>query len=389
MAEPTKLKAKILVVDDEPNVLRMVSYALYMEGYEVIVAQNGTEAINKVQAEAPNLILLDVMLPDISGIEVCAKLRQMQEAVDLPIIMLSAKAQVPDKVMGLEAGADEYVTKPITPGELLARIKALLVRYQQLHRPLPKPTGKVLGFMGAKGGVGTTTAALNVAAALVNQQKKVLAAEIRPSYGTFTAQLNLARPRGLTNLLILEPEKINEREINSNLTNLPSGLRVLVGPQCVADYRSIAPQYVEKLISIATTMVDYLILDLPCDPSAANQAALGRCDFVAFVIEPEPSALASGVIALEQMRALGVYGSRVGVIVVNRVALSIPVKIEQIKTSLENEVIGVVPTAAEAMITCQQAGLPLSFFQPTSNVSKAFGEITKKITEIVGWTSYI
>jgi DNA-binding response OmpR family regulator len=384
MAEQSKPKAKILVVDDEPNVLRMVSYALHTEGYEVIAAQTGTEAINKAQAGAPDLVLLDVMLPDISGLEVCARLRQMPEGIDLPIIMLSAKAQVPDKVLGLEAGADEYVTKPVTPGELLARIKALLVRYQQLHRALPKPAGKVLAFLGAKGGVGTTTSALNVAAALVNQQKKVLAAEIRSSYGTFSAQLNLTRPQGLANLMALDPDKIDQHQISSNLINLPSGLKVLVGPQCFEDYGSIEPQQVEKFISIVTIMVDYLVLDLPCDPSTANQAVLRRCDFLAFVIEPEPSALASGVIALEQMRSWGVYGGRVGVIVVNRVQLSIPTKIEQLKSALGYEVIGVVPTAAEAMITCQQAGLPLSFFQPANNTSKAFSDITKRIIEITG-----
>jgi DNA-binding response OmpR family regulator len=387
MAEHTKVNAKILVVDDEPNVLRMVSYALHNEGYEVVVAQNGAEAISKVQAEAPDLVLLDVMLPDISGIEVCAQLRQMPEGIELPVIMLSAMSQVPDKVMGLEAGADEYVTKPITPGELLARIRALLMRYRQLHRASPKPTGKVLGFIGAKGGVGTTTVALNVAAAFVYQQKKVLAAEIRPNFGTFSAQLNLTRPQGLPNLLALDPVKIDEHEISSNLISLPTGLKVLVGPQGIADYRSIEPQTLEQILAISSTMVDYLILDLPCDPSAANQVALRRCDFVGFVIEPEPSALASGVIALEQMRSWGVYGSRVGVIVVNRVPLSIPIKIEQLKNTLEYEVIGVIPTAAEAMITCQHSGLPLFFSQPTSNVSKVFSEITKRIAEITGWTS--
>jgi DNA-binding response OmpR family regulator len=387
MAEQTEMKAKILVVDDEPNVLRMVSYALHVEGYEVIAAQNGAEAIRKVQEEAPDLVLLDVMLPDISGIEVCAQLRKMETAIDLPIIMLSAKSQVSDKVMGLEAGADEYVTKPITPGELMARIKALLSRYRQLHRAIPKSTGKVLGFIGAKGGVGTTTAALNIAAALVSQQKKVLAAEIRSNYGTFSAQLNLTRPPGLPNLLALEPGKIDEHEISSNLINLPSGLRVLVGPQRVADYRCVEAQQLEKILAVAATLVDYLILDLPCDPCAANQTALRRCDFVVLVIEPEPSALASGVVALEEMRSWGVYGSRVGVIVVNRAPLSIPIKIDQIKNTLGYEVIGVIPTAAEAMITCQHTGLPMVISQPASNVSKAFGEIIKRVSEITGWAS--
>jgi len=380
MADPAKLGAKVLVVDDEPNVLRMVSYALHTEGFEVVVAQNGSDALSKVQTEAPDLVLLDVMLPDMSGLEVCAQLRKKAETVDLPVIILSALSQVPDKIMGLEAGADEYITKPITPGELVARIKALLARYQQVRRSLSKQPGKVLGFIGAKGGVGTTTVALNVATALVMQEKKVVAAELRSSYGTFSAQLNLVQPQGLVNLLALDPSKIDERGVNSHLINLQSGLRLLVGPQCVSEYRGIEPQQVEKIISTISTMVDYVILDLPCHPSAANKAALQRCDLVIFVIEPESMALASGIIALDLLKSWGIHGNRVGVIVVNRAPLVISIKLDQLKAALSHEIIGVIPTAAEALIASQRAGLPVLLYQSGSDVSKAFVEITKKIS---------
>src|SRR4030066_2294484 len=126
MAEHKNISAKILVVDDEPNVLRMVSYNLQTEGFEVVVAQSGNEALIKVLTEKPVLVLLDVMLPDMSGVEVCEELRKRQETLDLPIIMLSALSQIPDKITGLEAGADEYITKPISQEELVARINALL-----------------------------------------------------------------------------------------------------------------------------------------------------------------------------------------------------------------------------------------------------------------------
>ena len=385
MDEQTKLGARILVVDDEPNVLRMVSYTLQAEGFEVVVAQSGNEALIKVLTEAPDLILLDVMLPDMSGVEVCEKLRQRQEHFDLPIIMLSALAQVPDKIRGLEAGADEYITKPITPDELVARIKALLGRYQQVHRTLPKQPGKVVGFIGAKGGSGTTTVTLNIATALAMQDKKVVAAEIRSSYGTFSAQLNLVQPQGLVGLLALDPDKINEREVGLRLVNLPSGLRLLVGPQCVAEYREIEPQQVESIISIITSMVDYAILDLPCHPSAINQAALRCCDLVILVIEPESTALLAGVIAVDQIKSWGVQGNRIGVVVVNRAPLAIAMKLDQLRTTVGHEVVGVVPSAADTLIASQRAGLPITLYQPNSDASKAYLEIAKKISASTGW----
>jgi pilus assembly protein CpaE len=385
MAERKNIGAKILVVDDEPNVLRMVGYALHAEGFEVVVAQNGAEALSKVQTEAPDLVLLDVMLPDMSGVEVCEQLRKRKETIDLPIIILSALAQVPDKVRCLEAGADEYVTKPITPEELIARIKALLGRYRQVRRSLPTQPGMVLGFMGAKGGVGTTTVALNVASALVMQKKKVVAAEIRSSYGTFSAQLNLIQPQGLVSLLEHDPGKLDEHEVSWRLADLPSGLRLLVGPQSVAEYRGIEPQQVETIIQIIASMVDYTILDLPCYPSDANQAAIRCCDLVALVIEPESTALVSGIVAVDQLRSWGVYGNRLGIIVVNRAPLVIPIKLDQFKSELGNEIIGVIPTAAEALIASQRVGLPIILYQPTSDVSKAYVEITKRISASTGW----
>jgi len=385
MTENKNVSAKILIVDDEPNVLRMVSYALSAEGFEVVVAQNGTEALIKVLTEAPDLVLLDVMLPDMSGVEVCEQLRKRQENIDLPIIMLSALAQVSDKVKCLEAGADEYVTKPIAPQELIARIKALLARFRQVRRYEPKQPGKVLGFIGAKGGVGTTTVALNVASALVMQEKKVVAAEIRSSYGTFSAQLNLDKPQGLVRLLEQDPEKINEQQIGMHLAALPSGLRLLVGPQSVAEYREIQPQQVEKIIQVFTSMADYIILDLPCYPSDINQAAIRGCDLVALVVEPEPSALASGIIAVDQLRSWGVYGNRLGIIVVNRTPLINPLKLDQLKTGLGYEIIGVIPSAAEALFASQRAGLPITLFQPAGGVSKSFSDITNKISVSTGW----
>jgi DNA-binding response OmpR family regulator len=385
MTEKKNLGAKILIVDDEPNVLRMVSYALDAAGFEVVVAQNGNEALIKVLTEMPDLVILDVMLPDMSGAEVCAKLRKRQDSIDLPIIMLSALAQVTDKIKGLEAGADEYITKPITPGELIARINGLLGRYHRLRQSLRKEPGKVLGFIGAKGGVGTTTVVLNVASTFVTQEKNVVAAEIRSFYGTFSAQLNLIQPQGLVNLLALDPGKIDEREVNSHLINLPSGLRLLVGPQCIAEYRDIAPQQVEKLISTFTSIADYTILDLPCHPSAANQEALRCSDFVVLVIEPESTALACGIIALNQMKSWGVHANQIGVIVVNRSPLVISIKPDQVKSALGLDVIGVIPTAAEALIASQRAGLPIILYQPNSDASKAYTEISKQLSSSKGW----
>ncbi len=117
------------MVDDEKNIVELVKYNLEREGYEVLAAYDGLEAIKTALAHKPDLIVLDIMLPLLDGLEVCRKLRQHEETRNIPVIMLSARGEELDRILGLEMGADDYVTKPFSPRELLARIKARLRRF--------------------------------------------------------------------------------------------------------------------------------------------------------------------------------------------------------------------------------------------------------------------
>ncbi len=122
------MKPKILVVDDEPDALELIQYNLKTAGFDVVTAADGEEALKKARTTQPELIILDVMLPEVDGLEVCKTLRREPDTAGIPIIMLTAKAGEIDRVLGLELGADDYVTKPFSPRELVLRVKALLRR---------------------------------------------------------------------------------------------------------------------------------------------------------------------------------------------------------------------------------------------------------------------
>ena len=127
--ELPKTKDKILIVEDEETIRDMLGYALMKEGYDCTEANDVDEAKNNLQNAKPNLILLDWMLPGMSGIDYAKRLRTVPETRDIPIIMLTAKSEESDKVLGLETGADDYITKPFSTKELIARVKAVLRRY--------------------------------------------------------------------------------------------------------------------------------------------------------------------------------------------------------------------------------------------------------------------
>ncbi len=124
------MKTTILVVDDETDALELISYNLKQAGYQVVSAADGSEALTKAKTLLPALILLDVMLPEVDGFDVCKILRRETATAAIPIIMLTAKTAEIDRVLGLELGADDYVTKPFSPRELVLRIKKLLERTQ-------------------------------------------------------------------------------------------------------------------------------------------------------------------------------------------------------------------------------------------------------------------
>lgn len=124
------MKPKILIVDDEPDALELVEFNLRGAGFDVIAAADGAAALRRAQADQPDLLVLDLMLPEIDGLEVCKVLRRNPATASLPIIMLTAKGTELDRVLGLEIGADDYLTKPFSPRELVLRIRKLLQRSQ-------------------------------------------------------------------------------------------------------------------------------------------------------------------------------------------------------------------------------------------------------------------
>ena len=136
-------KQKILIVDDDANIAELISLYLTKECYETMIVHDGEEALSVFKTFQPNLILLDLMLPGIDGYQVC---REIRSKASTPIIMLSAKGEVFDKVLGLELGADDYIIKPFDSKELVARVKAVLRRYQPAKQEAVNPSAKIVEY---------------------------------------------------------------------------------------------------------------------------------------------------------------------------------------------------------------------------------------------------
>ncbi len=372
------MNRKILIVDDEPNVVYFLTYALQAEGYEVETAETGREGLNNILTAPPDLVILDVMLPDLSGTDVCEQIRANPGTIGLPIIMLSGRAQVPDKVKGLQAGADEYITKPVETEEMLARVEALLNRTLRLSKTQSVRHGKILGFIGVKGGVGTTTVALNVALALVANQKKVIAAELRSYIGTFASQLGLSPNRTSTDLLNLEPQEIDDHQLSRRLITHSSGLQVLLGPQKINMCQEVQPNQAEAIVAGLSGMADYTIIDLAWYPSIGNRAIMTCCDSLVIVLEPDPTCIALGKQTLEQIQEWGIGTEKTCATIVQR-GEPTPLTLQDIASQVGCEIAGTMTRASELSLLALKQGSPLVLSHPDSLAAGTLTELANRL----------
>ena len=373
------MSEKILIVDDDPELLRLLAYPLHRAGYETLGATDGAKALDKVRSEKPDLMILDIMLPGLDGVEVCKRLRGRPETATLPIIMLSALTSVDDKIKGLEAGADEYLTKPISPKEVVARVRALLQRTARLRQVQPREGGKVLGFIGATGGVGTTTSTLNVAIALAQQEAPVIVVELQPYYGSFSVHLGHAPPETLHDLLKLDAKQITERRLRMHLNHDATGVEVLYGPYEATGYQEATAEQVGTVIEGLAPLADYVLLDLPSIPSPATETALRFCEHVFLLLKPEPASIAAGRAMLGTLRSWGIGLGVVEGVVVNHVPLAVGVNASAIADELGCEVVGIIPPSADALVAAQKQGRPLMVTQPQNPANERFRELASRL----------
>ncbi|MFW5941203.1 MAG: AAA family ATPase [Chloroflexota bacterium] len=374
------MSQKILIVDDDRELLHLIGLALHRAGFQPIGAASADEALRKLQEEKPALVVLDVMLPGASGIELCRQLRQEAGTISLPIIMLSARTQVDDKIEGLEAGADEYLTKPISPKELIARIKALLERTRRLQQVAPGGRGRIFGFVGAKGGVGTTTVALNIAVTLAEQGHEVIAVELHPYGGTFDVQLGHTPPETLGDLWGSDGARLTQRTLKMALLNDASGLDVLYGPRDPQTWRELEPDAVTELIETLSPLADYVIVDLPGAMSAATRAALHECELITLVSRGETDSVASGARLLQLFKAWGVGRGLVDAVIVNQVPLAMGLTIDEISRQLGCEIRGVIPPAADACAAALKRGRPLVLTHPNIAAAEKLSQMADQYT---------
>jgi pilus assembly protein CpaE len=379
---------KILIVDDDVDTLRLVGLMLERQGYTIAAASGGKQALALALKEKPDLILLDMMMPDMDGIEVTHKLRAQESTRDIPIIMFTARDQVDDKILGFEAGVDDYLTKPTLPRELLAHVKVMLERRARAKSPAapgstqPVERGTTIGFLSARGGTGVSTLVLNVGVAMQAKYKKdVIVADYRPGQGTISLELGYLKPEGQNHLLKRKPAEIDAQAVEAELTSHHSGVRFLMASPHPKDAKSVnLVDHFEAITRQLPLLARFVMLDLGTSLTPLVEKIVQLCSELIVVIEPVPQSIWQTKALLEELAACGIGDGRISLVLNNRVRSGLQLPLSQVQEQLNRPIAMNFTPAPELAYQASSRNVPMIIHQPDGLTAQQFN----KLAELIG-----
>ena len=374
------MAAKILVVDDDPNVQRLLQYTLKQEGYDVVIASDGAEGFRLWGAEAPDLILLDVMLPKLDGYQVATKIRTEEGTIaHVPIIMLTAEREVEQKVRGLRAGADDYLIKPFHPAELMARIKSLLARFAP-HETLVgrPPLGRVLALYGAKGGVGTTTIAINAAIALHRELgRKVCLIDGNLQFGDHRVFLDLGLDKKSIVDIVTAPN-IDQDLVKQVLVKHDSGVDLLLAPPSPETAEMITAGGVKKVLEALRRDHDLVVVDCTAFFNDTTLAILDAADVILTMLSLEITSIKNMRLFLEVAEQLGYETGKVRLIL-NRADSALGIRVADVEHSIGRKVDETVVSDGRSVVYALNRGVPFFLSNREAQVSQDILRLARSV----------
>jgi pilus assembly protein CpaE len=376
---------KILIVDDDLETLRLVGIMLQRQGYQIVAANSGPQAVTMATTEQPDVILLDIMMPEMDGYEVARQLRANPETAGIPILMFTAKGQVEDKITGYESGADDYLTKPTHPAELNAHIKALLARAVK-SRPTPatKSHGHMVAVMAARGGIGSSTLGLNLSVAIAQKTKSaVIAAEFRPGNGAWGLELGYVNPEGIRNLLRYNSTEITPAAVEGELIANASGVRLLLStnqPKEIGVINSTA--HFEAILNALACLAPITVVDIGMNMFPEVDKLLALINEVVVVVDPNPTSVSRTKALLDELALKGFGKTRIlTLVVMSHVRADVQLTWSQIQEELGVPVSVVISPAPEQAYQSALRSTPMVLLQPDGLVAQQITKLADTVAQ--------
>lgn len=369
------MSARILAVDDDPMNLRLVTATLGKEGFEVLTANNGKEGYQKAIELSPDLVILDVMMPEMDGYQLCSQLRKNPKTANTPVMMLTSLSSVEQKIKGFDAGADDYLAKPFVPDELLAHTKALLRRWVSEEQPAGEANGKVIAVFSLRGGVGVSTLAANLACGLtLLWNEPTVLVDLVLASGQSALLFNLPFSRSWGNLARLPLEEIEPMVVNDVLLHHNSGVRILASAPQPEQNEYLSAEKVTQVLKILSRQYAYIVLDLPHDFHEITLAGLDASHEIILMVAPDLAAVRAAVCTLSVFENLK-YPKEMIRIVENWIFPKGGIPRSDIEKALGRSIDLQVPYASEQIVRAINVGEPPVFADAQSPLGALFEDV--------------
>jgi pilus assembly protein CpaE len=365
----------ILVIDDEVMFHSLVTRALAGHNFTITTAENGLNGLSLARTLKPDLIICDVMMPDIIGYEVVRSLRREQEFAQTPILMLTAQSGLQDKLKAFEAGADDHLTKPFEPAELAARVTVLLRRAQMAQdakaaAPVDiRDEARMIAIHSLRGGTGCSSLATNLSIGLRNLwQGETILLDLSMMAGQVALMLNASLKRTWADIARFAPAQLDLDAVNSIITRHESGLGFIAAPTLPSEADTIKNQTLEVALRLIKKRYSYVIADLPHDFYEATLQALDLSDLILLVTSPDMASIRATAAALDTYQKLNYPAERIK-IVLNATFPRLGLQQDKIATALGVPISIVIPYTQDLFVEAINTGKPVIINKPNEPIS--------------------
>lgn len=354
---------RVLLIDDEPFYYKLLNRPMKDAGHEFDYSKTGKEGLAKISATKPEVIIVDLRLPDISGHEILERLRRDSEFSNIPVIVITAKNELGDKLKAFELGADDYLIKPFQPEELVARMRILARRgramkiVSQMEKSDEKLT-TIVAVHSLRGGVGTTSISVNLALAF-NQiwSKGTLLVDAVFSAGQVAMMLNTKPRYSWEDFAEIELKNIDEELIGHITTKHPSGLTFIAAPKSPIAIDSFSDEFWKVVLTKLAKQYEFIVIDTAHDFTDITIQMLNFANNLVLVVAPEMSSLRAAMSALDIYDKLGFPSEKIK-LALNSNSSIIGIRQAQIEKVLGRPVDFILPYEPDEVIRAVNFGEP-------------------------------
>jgi pilus assembly protein CpaE len=357
---------RILVIDDEPINHQLVGRALAPLQWEIHYAEDGKTGISQARGLKPDIIITDVMMPDINGYEVTRILRREPQFAARPILVLTAQSGLEDKLKSFEVGADDHLTKPFDAAELVVRVEA--VKASRMDAPI-REQGRMIAVHSLRGGTGCSTLAVNLGIGLFSLWREpAILLDLTMTAGQVALMLNMTLKRTWADIAHYTANDVDMDSLSSIIGGHESGIHFIAAPTFPSEAETLRSETLGASLQWIKRQYEYVVADLPHDFSEISLQALDVADLILMVASPEMASVRAVTAALDTYDKLGYSREKIKLVLSATFPHS-SLKKEKIETALGMPAIATIPYVQDLFVDAINLGQPPVLSKPNEPVS--------------------